>query len=156
MKPGWHEAAEFGYGKGNFRRRRAEVSYMLDDMRGFLNKQAAAKELWKLPAQSAKFINPVIGVAAALTGAFYVPVTFFKEFAESQEFAPQLRFMAHVGFKRPLRPGDLDPNAISALRDNPETAESLFKDGTLSGELMDVIDFPEETEPELLPYESAT
>ena len=120
----------------------------LDKMRDFLNKQAAAKELWKLPAQSAKYINPVMGVASALTGAFYAPATFFKEFAESQEFEPQLRFMAHVGFKRPLRPGDLDPNAISALRDNPGKAESLFSDGTLSSELMDVIESPGDAETE--------
>jgi len=120
----------------------------LDAMRDFLNKQAAAKDLWKLPAQSAKYINPVMGVASALTGAFYAPATFFKEFAESQEFESQLRFMAHVGFKRPLRPGDLDPNAISALRDNPGKAESLFSDGTLSSELMDVIESPGDAETE--------
>lgn len=151
MGPGWHEAAEFGYGKGNFRRRRAEVSYTLDAMRDFLNKQAAAKDLWKLPAQSARVINPLMSAAAALTGAFAVPLTFFDEFAKSQEFEPQLRFLAHVGVKRPLRSGDLDPNAISALRDNPEQAERLFKEGTLSNELMDVIDFPEETAPDLPP-----
>ncbi|MEE8374552.1 MAG: hypothetical protein V3R87_12645, partial [Dehalococcoidia bacterium] len=120
----------------------------LNKMRLFLNEQAAAKELAKRGVSIAKVINPIIATASALTGAFYVPMTFFDEFAKSQEFESQLRFMAHVGFKRPLRPGDLDPKAISALRDNPGKAESLFKDGTLSSELMDAISRSEHPLPE--------
>lgn len=116
----------------------------LDKMRAFLNEQAAAKELAKRGMQTVKLINPVMAFASAVTGALTVPAIFFDEFAKSQEFEPQLRFLAQVGVRRPLRPEDIDPNVIPALRQNPETTQTLFNDGTLSQELMDRINSSQE------------
>ena len=120
------------------------ITQSLDNMRTYLNQSEIARDLAKGTTAAVKIAAPLLEFAGYLTGALAVPLIFFDEFEKSGHLPAQLKFMAQVGFQRPLESKDLSPRTRVLIRGNPASIERLWEEGTISDAFYESLTSPDD------------
>jgi len=139
----WRHTGPYGKADADFRHSKA-ITQSLDNMRTYLNQSEIARDLAKGTTAAVKIASPLLEFAGYLTGALAVPLIFFDEFEKSGHLPAQLKFMAQVGFQRPLESKDLSPQTRVLIRGNPASIERLWEEGTISDAFYESLTSPDD------------
>ena len=139
----WRHTGPYGKADADFRHSKA-ITQSLDNMRTYLNQSEIARDLAKGTTTAVKIASPLLEFAGYLTGALAVPLIFFDEFEKSGHLPAQLKFMAQVGFQRPLESKDLSPQTRVLIRGNPASIERLWEEGTISDAFYESLTSPDD------------